>query len=88
MTRENMREIRQRMGMGVQDFAPLIGVHYSTLVGWEQGNSRPNAMQMTIYRELERKLQAETKQADTIRNTLIGVGIVGFLFWLFNEGKK
>jgi hypothetical protein len=64
-----------------------MGVSQSTIVAWETGTSTPNQIQLTIYHELKRKLDRDDTNAETLRNTLIGIGILGFLIWLFSNGE-
>lgn len=50
-----IRTIREAMGLKKEQFAKKLGVHYSTVVRWELGTTRPNKTQNEALTELHVK---------------------------------
>ena len=42
------RQIRARMGLSQEDFAPLLGISVRTLQNWEQGRRSPTGPAMKL----------------------------------------
>jgi putative transcriptional regulator len=54
MTGEEIRELRQRLGMSMEEFAHELGTSTSTVFRWEKGQHKPGRMAiklLTIFQE-------------------------------------
>ena len=54
----HVREIRCKIGLSQEKFAPLLGVSVSGLRKWEQGARQPGGAALTLLRIMDRNPQA------------------------------
>lgn len=54
-TGPGIRAIRESLGLTRQQLAPLLGINWRTLEGWEQGNKAPAAKRLYMLAELIQK---------------------------------
>jgi putative transcriptional regulator len=53
-----VKTIRQKVGLGQEDFASLLGVSVSGLRKWEQGQRRPGGAALTLLQVMDREPRA------------------------------
>ena len=84
-TGQQIAELRSALGMNVQQFAQLLGVHLATVYRWEAAGPdvvRVEALQMSLLTQLQRGLgarRARERQAwvdSILRGLLVGGTLV------------
>lgn len=53
MKRQEITDIREKLGLNKKQFAALIGVSASSLVVWEKGRSKPIQKHIDKMREVD-----------------------------------
>ena len=53
MRRREITEIREHLGLNKKQFAELIGISASSLVGWEKGKCKPIQKHIDKMREVD-----------------------------------
>lgn len=80
-------KLREDLNLSQAEFGNLLGVHAMTVSKWERDILKPNSYQMALMQQF--RATADSKKVDdTVKNLLIGAGIVAALFWLLNSAKK
>jgi transcriptional regulator with XRE-family HTH domain len=80
-------KLREDLNLSQTEFGNLLGVHAMTVSKWERGVLKPNSYQMALMQQFRATADAQ-KVDDTVKNLLIGAGIVAALIWLLSKGKK
>jgi putative transcriptional regulator len=57
MTKDEIRELRERLGLNQEQFGNKIGVHFITISRWERGISAPHP----VFIAMMQKLSSEVK---------------------------
>ncbi|MBX6770897.1 MAG: helix-turn-helix domain-containing protein [Chloroflexi bacterium] len=60
MTPEQIRELRQALGMSLKEFGEAVGVWGESVWRWEHGRTRPHRLVLRRLWELKRRLDANT----------------------------
>ena len=55
MTPEEIRSIRDRLGLSQEGFARELGVAYATVNRWEKGHKKPSALALKALERMARK---------------------------------
>lgn len=89
MTAEEIRNIRNRLGLRQPQLAQLLGVHPLTVSKWERGVLRPSAHQQTLLQSFG-KAAKKPEIRDAVARALVTVGVALALFLLLEAalGKK
>lgn len=48
----NIRELRKKHGMSVDELADKMGVHTNTVYNWERGDTEPKSSQICVLSEI------------------------------------
>lgn len=62
MTGEELREIRQKLGVSQHKFAPQLGLHWNTLARFERGEINISGPVAILARLLLKLAEAEKKE--------------------------
>ena len=79
--------MRKTLGLTQAQFGQLFGAHPVTVVRWESGEYRPNAHQLMLMENFENAARDREVQ-ETIKNVLIGIGVVAALVLLLKAATK
>ena len=52
MTPDQIKALRERLGMSLREIAPLVGVSHSAWCLWESGKRKPDARSVILLRIL------------------------------------
>lgn len=83
--------LRKDMNMTQVQFASIFGIAHTTVQGWENNRSTPNAQQLATILQLRRrydflKTQKSKEEASkTVTNILLTGGIIALMFWIFSK---
>ena len=55
MTPEQIKEIRQALGLSIRAFADRLGVNKASIVNWEQGHHQPKGMALKALERLAKR---------------------------------
>lgn len=58
---ENIKELRESLGMTQEQFAREIGVSFSTVSRWETGRGKPSPLARRRIEELRRHFMSQEK---------------------------
>ncbi len=86
MSSDNLREIREALGLPQSKVAKLLGVHVLTISRWECGTMKPHG----LYRELITQLARASKKkgaGERIAKALDERGVAGGLREMLETGK-
>ena len=87
MTREQIRQLRKKLGLTQAELAQLLGVHAVTVSRWETGpNFQPPPYQMALLSEFQKAAEAEAFDR-TLKNLLVSAGIVAVIFLLLKKAR-
>jgi DNA-binding transcriptional regulator YiaG len=62
MTAEEIKKIRERLGLTQEQFAPLVHANRVTVARWETGVSKPRGVYVAILREFEEKAKTPKRK--------------------------
>jgi DNA-binding transcriptional regulator YiaG len=62
MTAEEIKKIRERLGLTQEQFAPLVHVDRVTVARWETGASKPRGVYVAFLNELEKQKGQKNKK--------------------------
>lgn len=87
MTHTQIKELRQKTGLGLAEFGQLFGVVPSTILSWEKGTGTPSNFVLAAMVQLQKQVLGKERDdlKNTLKNFLIAGGILAFLMWLFNQ---
>ncbi|MBN8525000.1 MAG: hypothetical protein J0M02_06680 [Planctomycetes bacterium] len=97
MTGSEILGLRTKLGMSIQQFSQLLGVHHSTAYRWEQAGTKAvvlDSLQERVLTHLEQRLAEQTAKereawTDSLLKTLlVGGTLVALAFLLSNLMKK
>ena len=87
MTKEEIRELRKRLGLTQEQFGKLLNAHPITVSRWESGEYKPDAYQ-TQFMEKYQKSKIDESGKEVLAGLLIGAGIMAAIALLFDAAKK
>jgi DNA-binding transcriptional regulator YiaG len=87
VTREQILELRKKLGLTQAQFGKLFGAHPITVVRWESGEYQPNTHQIMLMENFEKSAQDKEVQK-TLAGILIGAGVAAALFLLLKAAMK
>ena len=88
MSGEQIRRLRNKLGLTQAELAQLLGVHAVTVSRWETDpNFQPPPYQMALLSEFQKAAKAETFDR-TLKNLLVSAGIVAVIFLLLQAARK
>jgi transcriptional regulator with XRE-family HTH domain len=62
MSPEEIRLLREELGLSRRKFAQLLDVTHRTIGNWEEGRSTPSKMKIDLMRDLRRRARQEMKE--------------------------
>ncbi|MDY7232834.1 helix-turn-helix domain-containing protein [Hyalangium rubrum] len=86
MTKEEIKKVRDGLGLTQEQFAQLLGVHTLTVSKWERGLLSPSPYQGSLISSFAkaRERSASTGGA-TVAKVLMGAGVAAALFFLLKH---
>jgi DNA-binding transcriptional regulator YiaG len=57
MLPEDIRQLRQKMGLSIRAFAQKAGVAHTTIVRWENGTNSPKGLQLERLERLAKRAE-------------------------------
>lgn len=89
MTPQEIAALRQSLGLSQIQFGQLFDAHFMTVSKWERGLLVPSTYQLALMSAFERAARAkEAKAKETVKNLLVGAGVVAALLWLLQTAAK
>lgn len=83
MTKEELRQVREGLGLTQEQFAQLLGVHTLTVSKWERGVLTPSPYQETLIQSFAKaRQQAAAAGNASVAKVLLGAGVAAALFFL------
>ncbi len=61
MTKQEIKQIRQRLGWSQERLARELGLSFSTISRWERGGSKPSPATQRLLNDLVQSIQPETR---------------------------
>ena len=86
MAESEIIKLRNALGLSQPEFAQLFGVHPMTVSKWERGVLIPTSYQGVMMNDFE-KASREKMVKDTLKNVLIGAGVVAAIFLLLKSTR-
>ena len=87
MTKTQIYEIRDNLGLTQEKFGELLGVHPMTVSKWERGELEPTPYQLKFLENFQKA--AKEKQVDErVKAALVVGGIIAVIFLLLTLAKK
>lgn len=74
MEREEIKSLREGLGLNQVEFAQLTGVHPITVSKWERGAASPTSYQNALFNQF-REAAKNRQVRDTLKDILIGAGV-------------
>ena len=62
LTKDEIKELRNQMGMTQFEFAVELGTVPNTILNWENGHFKPLPVYQEKLKELRKKVQSEAKK--------------------------
>jgi DNA-binding XRE family transcriptional regulator len=62
MSPEEIRLLREELGLSQRKFSQLLDVHHGTIANWEEGRSTPSPMKVSVMRDLRKRARQEKRQ--------------------------
>lgn len=87
MTEIDIIKLRDALGLSQAEFAQLFGVHPMTISKWERGVLKPTSYQDVLMNDFE-KASREKIVKDTLKNVLIGAGVVSGIYLLLKASRS
>jgi DNA-binding transcriptional regulator YiaG len=87
MIDKDIIKLRNALGLSQAEFAQLFGVHPMTVSKWERGVLKPTSYQGVLMNDFE-KASREKIVKDTLKNVLIGAGVVAGLYLLLKSSRS
>lgn len=89
MTRAEIRQLRNQMGMTQSQFGSLVNAHFVTVSKWESGDAIPDSYQLGMLQRFAVIKQAELKQKGIeAKNALVAAGVIAALFLLLEAAAQ
>lgn len=88
MNSQQIQKLRTDLGLSQPEFAQLFGAHSMTVSRWERDIATPTPYQLALMQQF--RLTADTQKAkaeETVKNLLVGAGVVAALIWLLGAKK-
>ena len=86
MAPDEVRQIRNRLGLSQADFGRLMGVTQSTVYKWETGGHSVPPLKVSVIRQLDRQAQArEEKEREEWLNALLVLSVGGLFGVLLSK---
>ena len=88
MDASSIAALRHDLGLSQAEFGQLFGAHAMTVSKWERSLLSPSAYQQALMHQFRVTADRQTTQAqDTVKNLLVGAGVVAALVWLLGSRK-
>ena len=87
MKESEIIKLRNALGLSQPEFAQLFGVHPMTVSKWERGVLKPTSYQGVMMNDFE-KASREKIVKDTLKNVLIGAGVVAAVYFLLKATRN
>jgi transcriptional regulator with XRE-family HTH domain len=95
MNQQEIKALRQKIGLTTTEFGNLFGVSHSTVVFWENGFREPIPQHMALLMQLRGKIEGIDEMSAATTEVLKKIALVGglaggfiaFLAWLFANKK-
>jgi transcriptional regulator with XRE-family HTH domain len=95
MNPEEIKNLRQKIGLTTTEFGNLFGVSHSTVVFWENGFRKPIPQHLALLMHLKGKIEGIDEMSAATTDVLKKIALVGgiaggfiaFLAWLFADKK-
>jgi putative transcriptional regulator len=87
MSPQQLRMLRESLGLSQADFARLMGVHPMTVSKWERGVANPTPYQEGFFNQFQAAAKNKIAQ-DELKNLLITAGVIAALIFLFQAASK
>ena len=84
MTGNEIKKIRDDLGLTQTDFGRLLNAHFVTISRWESNTKRPNKNQLELIKEFKRAAQRKK----FAKGVLIAGGIAAALFLILQASRK
>ena len=79
MDKETIKQMRQDLNLTQTDFAKALGVSFSTVSRWENGDIMPNDKQLEQLDVLKQLQDNQSVDSQKLRDTLRVIGVGGAL---------
>lgn len=87
MENEQIKALRESLGLNQAEFAKLMGVHPMTVSKWERGILWPSSYQEEFFDQFQAAAKHKIAR-DELKNTLITMGVIAALILLFQAASK
>ena len=87
MKKEEIADLRKKLGLTQAQFGQLFGAHPITITRWESGEYEPNAHQTMLLENFKKSAQDKEVQK-TLVAILVGVGVAAALLLLLKAALK
>ena len=86
MGSEEIKKLREGLGLSQAKFGDLLGAHPMTVSKWERGELTPNDYQQILMKEFEFAANDE-KVKENLKTILIGAGIAAAIYFLLKQTR-
>ena len=62
MTKQEVKQLRVKLGLSQQEFATKLGIGIMTVSRWERGITKPSRMAQRLLKEVESNLDASGEE--------------------------
>ena len=63
MTQDEIRQLRQKLGLTQEEFARRLGVSWNTIARWETGTRKPGKFAQIVLRQMMDAAEGKAKAA-------------------------
>lgn len=84
--KDQIRTIREGMGLNQTEFGKLFGLHPMTVSRWESGHTQPTPYQIELLKAFQIASSArDAKWTSDLKQMLVGAGIIAALVFLLSK---
>lgn len=83
----SIKLLRKKLSLAQPEFAQLFDVHPMTVSKWENGRLEPSAYQAELMKAFAQGAENKVVRS-TLKNVLIGMGVVAAIILLLKNIKK
>lgn len=88
MNSQQIQKLRMDLKLSQPEFAQLFGAHSMTVSRWEREMATPTPYQLALMQQFRKTTDARKAEVDeTVKNLLVGAGVVAALVWLLGAKK-
>ncbi|MEX0899279.1 MAG: helix-turn-helix domain-containing protein [Gammaproteobacteria bacterium] len=87
ITGDEIKRIRERLGLTQAQFGSLLNAHFVTVSRWETNQLRPDTFQVAILSELD-QAASEKQLRENLKAVLIGYGIGAALYLVLRAARQ